>query len=268
MFLPLLVAFYTSWFAWDLRVSLYPSQFVGLRNFLRVFTDPVSRQFLTNTAVLVVASVGGTMVLGLGAALLLSNDFVGRGLARSLLLLPWAVPGIAAATMWWWMYSARFGMLNYVLESLGVIQQPVSWLLDYPMFSLIMANVWKEMPFSALLFLAGLQGIGPELYEAAMVDGANSVQRFLFVTMPLLRNVIVVVMIFQTAASLKMFDMIFTLTLGGPYGQTTTLGYWAYVTSFRYWDFGFGTAIAFTTAGLVLLFSAVYITTTYRAIET
>jgi multiple sugar transport system permease protein len=265
--LPLAVAFLTSWFAWDLKSSPRPEGFVGFRNFLSVFTDSASRPVLVNTAVLVLSSVVATTILGLASALLLSQDFPGRGLVRTSLLLPWAIPGIAAGTMWWWLYSARYGVLNYLLQSVGVIARPITWLIDYPMFSVIMANIWKEMPFSALLFLAGLQGIGPELYEAAMVDGANAAQRFLFVTLPLLRNITVVILIFQSAASLKMFDLIYTMTLGGPGGATTTLGYWAYVTSFRYWNFGFGSAIAFATAGLVVAFSGVYIVLLYRRTE-
>jgi multiple sugar transport system permease protein len=232
-----------------------------------VFTDAASRQVLTNTAVLVVASVAATMVIGLAAALLLTQEFPGRGIVRTSLLLPWAIPGIAAGTMWWWLYSARYGMLNYLLQTVGVIGQPVNWLLDHAMFSVIMANIWKEMPFSALLFLAALQGIPTELYEAAMVDGANVAQRFLFVTLPLLRNITVVILIFQSAASLKMFDLIFTMTLGGPAGTTTTLGYWAYVTSFRYWNFGVGSAIAFVTAGLVVAMAGIYIRLLYRQAE-
>ncbi len=265
--LPLLYAFYTSWFAWDLKASPRPEVFIGVRNFLKVFTESDSRQVLGNTALLVLASVIATTVLGLAAALLLSQDFPGRGLVRTSLLLPWAIPGIAAGTMWWWLYSARYGMLNYVFQTLGVIARPVNWLIDYPMFSVVMANIWKEMPFSALLFLAALQGIPGELYEAAMVDGANAVQRFLFVTLPMIRNITVVILIFQSAASLKMFDLIFTMTLGGPAGATTTLSYWAYVTSFRYWNFGFGSAIAFVTAGLVVALAGVYIAALYRRAE-
>jgi multiple sugar transport system permease protein len=265
--LPLCFAFYTSWFAWDLKASPRPEAFVALRNFGQVFTDAASRQVLTNTAVLVVASIAATMVIGLAAALLLTQEFPGRGIVRTSLLLPWAIPGIAAGTMWWWLYSARYGTLNYLLQTVGVIGQPVNWLLDHAMFSVIMANIWKEMPFSALLFLAALQGIPTELYEAAMVDGANVAQRFLFVTLPLLRNITVVILIFQSAASLKMFDLIFTMTLGGPAGTTTTLGYWAYVTSFRYWNFGVGSAIAFVTAGLVVAMAGIYIRLLYRQAE-
>ncbi|MDQ7841372.1 MAG: sugar ABC transporter permease [bacterium] len=265
--LPLGFAFYTSWFAWNLKASPRPEVFVGLSNFVRVFTDGPSREVLTNTTVLVATSIVASTVLGLAAALLLSQEFPGRGIVRTSLLLPWAIPGIAAGTMWWWLYSARYGVLNHVLQTVGVIAQPVNWLIDYPMFSVIMANIWKEMPFSALLFLAALQGIPAEIYEAAMVDGANVAQRFLFITMPLLKNITVVILIFQSAAALKMFDLIFTMTLGGPAGATTTLSYWAYVTSFRYWDFGFGSAIAFVTAGLVVVLSGVYLGLLYRQTE-
>ena len=264
---PLLVAFYTSWFAWDLRTSPLPTVFVGLRNFVRVFTDSSSMQVLSNTASLVVWTVAMTTVLGLATALLLHQAFPGRALLRSALLLPWAIPGIAAGTMWWWLYSARYGMLNFLLQTLGIIDRPVNWLTDFPLFAVIFANVWKEMPFAALLFLAGLQSISPELYEAAMVDGASAVQRFRHVTLPLLRNVAVVILIFQTASSLKMFDLIFSMTIGGPAGATTTLGFWAYLTSFRYWNFGFGAAIAFVTAALVLGLSGAYIVGIYRRIE-
>ncbi|OFX32039.1 MAG: hypothetical protein A2Z07_01220 [Armatimonadetes bacterium RBG_16_67_12] len=265
--LPLGFAFYTSWFAWDLKTSARPDVFIGLGNFARVFTDASSSQVLRNTGILVVMSVIATVVLGLAAALLLNQEFPGRGIVRASLLLPWAIPGISAGTMWWWLYSARYGILNYVLQSAGLIAAPVNWLIDHAMFSVVMANIWKETPFSALLFLAALQGIPSELYEAAMVDGANAPQRFLFITLPLLRNITVVILVFQSAASLKMFDLIFTMTLGGPAGDTTTLGYWAYVTSFRYWNFGFGSAIAFVTAGLVVGLAGIYMGLLYRRTE-
>jgi ABC-type sugar transport system permease subunit len=265
--LPLIYAGYVSFHSWIMTQSPGVGPWVGLANYVKVFTSPESRAVITNTFLLTAASVAVGTVLGLGAALVLNASFVGRGLLRSAILLPWAIPGVAAGIMWWWLFNSRFGILNYLLLQVGIIGERHAWLVDYALWSVVAANVWKEMPLAALLFLGALQSIDVELYEAAMLDGSNKIGLFRFITLPLIRNLAVIVLIFQTASAIKTFDLIYAMTQGGPAGATTTLALWTYFTSFRYWNFGFGSAIAFTGAALILGISFVYLRVAYTREE-
>src|SRR5574341_1065931 len=207
--LPLVYAGYVSFHNWIMTRSPSIGPWVGLANYAKVFTSPESQAVLTNTFLLTATSVAVSTLLGLAAALVLNASFVGRGLLRSAILLPWAIPGVAAGIMWWWLFNSRFGILNYLLLQVGIIGERHAWLVDYALWSVVAANVWKEMPLAALLFLGALQSIDVELYEAAMLDGSTKIGLFRFITLPLIRNLAVIVLIFQTASAIKTFDLIY-----------------------------------------------------------
>jgi len=174
---------------------------------------------------------------------------------RTILLLPWAVPWVVNGIIWKWILNPRFGALNALLQQLGIIKSYRVWLGE-PFLALnmmILADIWKETPFIAILLLAGLQAIPKELYEAAMVEGAGSWRRFWAITLPLIRPVLFVALTLRAIWSLKTFDLVFALTQGGPSGGTNLLNYYIYTTSFSRLDFGYGATLSVVFVFLILI---------------
>jgi multiple sugar transport system permease protein len=170
-------------------------------------------------------------------------------------LIPWAIPNVVAARFWEWIFNADFGVLNYVFDL------QINWLGDpfWAMAAAVLADVWKTTPFATLLFLAGLQIIPSDLYRAARVDGANSLQVFLHVTLPLLKPVFLLVLIFRTMDAARIFDLIFVLTGGGPANQTETLAIYGYKLMYRTLQFGYGSTVAIATFAFIFALSMAYI---------
>jgi multiple sugar transport system permease protein len=256
---PVVDAFWVSLHQYNLR-DPHVFAFIGLQNYVNLLETGsfwyalwVTLIFTFWTTVLVVA-------IALGVALVLNEPYRGRAILRALILLPWAMPGVVNALMWQWMFNGQVGVLNGALYSLGIINHYRAWLIDsatmYP--SIIFANVWNTFPFSALIFLAALQSIPPDLYEAARVDGANLLDRFRSLTLPWLTQPILIVLILQTLGGLRLFDIIYLLTGGGPGNETTTIGYAAYQAAFLDFDFGLGNAYSYVIAILTLLLALVY----------
>ena len=191
--------------------------FVGLTNYAHVLQDHLLG-FARRLAYFTVATVAVELLLGLCVALVLNESFRGRGLMRAAMLVPWAIPAIVSARMWGWMYSPGVGAFNALLNGLHILNGPIDMLGSptWAMPAVILADVWKNTPFVALLLLAGLQVIPEELYEAARVDGANAVQRFLRITLPLLRGSLVVALLFRTITAFQTYDLVAGLTNGGP----------------------------------------------------
>ena len=252
-------------FAGALRLSLLelrlntPERFVGLENYRRVATDAETRHSLGLTAVFVGGSVAALLILAYALALLLYQDFPGRALVRTVVLVPWALAPVVNGIMWKSLYAPNFGPLNDLLIRAGLLPQSVNWIVDYPMHSLILAYVWKVLPLPTLIILAGLQGIPQEMYEAAEVDGAGSLRRFRFITLPLMRTVTLLAMILMLVDALHVFAIVDLLTRGGPGGQTMLLNYSIFRTAFRYLDFGYGAAMAFTLTGIILVLAVLYL---------
>jgi multiple sugar transport system permease protein len=190
----------------DSTVTAFGS-FVGLENYTEMFQDPDFRVGLFNTVVFTIASVTLEFVIGLAIALAVNRAFRGRGLVRAAILVPWAFPTVISAVMWRLMFQPGIGIFQYVAETIGIISGPV---LSDPTLLLIAAifiDVWKTMPFMALLLLAGLQVIPGEVYEAARVDGANVWQRFFRITLPLLKGAILVAVLFRTLDAYRVYDL-------------------------------------------------------------
>lgn len=242
----------------QLRINT-PEKFVGLENYRRLLSDPQMLQSLGITAVFVLASVAAVLILAYLLALLLYQDFPGRRLVRTVVLIPWALAPVVNGIMWKSMYAPNFGPLNDILNRLGILSQSVNWLVDYPMASLILAYVWKVLPFPTLIILAGLESIPQDLYEAAEVDGAGSVTRFRRITLPLQRTVTLLTVILMLVDALHVFAVVDILTRGGPADRTMVLNYSIFRTAFRYLDFGYGAAMAFALTALVLVLTFVYL---------
>jgi multiple sugar transport system permease protein len=258
------VAFYplVSTFRLSLRDELpifQISRFVGFSHYVELWYDQRFWHSLSNTLYFAVVSVSLEVLLGLGAALLLHQIFPGRGLVRALVLSPWFIPTVVAARMWEWMYNPQLGVLNFLLQQSGLFTEGINW-LGQPSVALhaaILADVWKTAPFAALLILAGLQTIPPDLYQAARVDGARSVQAFWHITLPLLTPVLGLTILFRMLDALRVFDIVYVLTGGGPANTTETLSIYAYRLSFQTLQFGLGAAVAVVIFGLVLTVSLV-----------
>lgn len=230
------------------------SRFVGLSHYRALWEDQRFWRSMANTCYFAAVSVFLEIVLGLGAALMLQQIFPARGLVQALLLSPWFIPTVVAARLWEWMYNPQFGVINFLLIQSGLVKEGINW-LGNPTLALhaaILADVWKTMPFAMLLIFAGLQTIPAELYQAARVDGAGPGQAFRHVTLPLLLPVLGVTILFRLLDALRVFDVVYVLTGGGPANTTTTLSIYAYQLSFQTLQFGPGAAVAIIVFLLIL----------------
>ncbi len=236
-----------------------PERFIGLANYARLLVDPQTLDSLGITAVFVAGSVTTVLILAYLMALLLYQEFPGRSLVRTMVMIPWALAPVVNGIMWRALYAPNFGPLNDVLARLGVLTHSVNWVVDYPVPSLILAYVWKVLPLPTLVILAGLEGIPPDLYEAAHVDGAGSFRRFRHITFPLMRSVTLLALILMLVDALHVFALVDLLTHGGPAGRTLVLNYSIFRTAFRYFDFGYGAAMAFALTSLILVLAFFYL---------
>jgi multiple sugar transport system permease protein len=229
--------------------------FVGLANYLYLLQDERFWNALANTVYFTLVSVIFELILGLGFALLLNRTFKLKGTARALVMIPWIIPTVVSAKMWEWIYNTNFGVLNYLLGT------QVNW-LGSPFWALncaIFMDIWKTTPFAAILLTAGLQVIPVEIIRAARIDGAGPWQIFRRVTLPLLKPVILVVLIFRTLDAFRVFDSVYVLTGGGPANSTETLSIYAYKVLFQTLQFGYGSTLSVIVFLCVGFFSLVYI---------
>jgi multiple sugar transport system permease protein len=255
---PVWTSFNLSFREWDILGTEKP--FVGLQNYREVIGDETFWSSIAHSVYFVLGSVPITMAIALGLALLLNSKIRGLGLFRTAYYLPVLTPLVIAAIIWKWVYNADFGLANYYLEKLGLIDQPLLWLADkrLAMPAVIVMNIWKGVGFNMVVYLAGLQAIPNEFYEAADVDGAGPWQRFRRITLPLVLPTTVFLLIINTIGAMKVFDAIFVMTNGGPPGPggaTTTVVYYIYVTAFRYFRMGYASALAYILFLLLFVFS-------------
>ena len=236
-------------------------EFIGFANYVKLFTDERFYGALANTVVYIVGVTAGIMLLGMLMALVMDASFKGRGIIRSAILIPWAIPPIIVSRTWAWIFNGIYGIANYILLRLGLIDEYVSWLNEVPhaMFSVQVAAIWRGAPFASLLLLAGLQSISRELYEAAYVDGATVRQRFFRITIPSLMPTISVALIFTTLNAFKSFDIIYGMTRGGPMESTETLMIYSYTHLFTFLQFGYGSAAIVMLVLVSLAFAVGYI---------
>lgn len=238
--------------------------FVGLDNFVHVLTDPVFHASLLRVAWFM--AFGMVMVLGVALlfALVLNEDFRGRGLIRAIVIIPWAIPPVVSGHMWKWIFNGEYGAFNGLLLQLGIIEEYQFWLGE-PFTALTAASfvfVWRYVPFVTVLFLGVLQSIPNELYESAAVDGAGPIRRFLWITLPQLFTVGAIAIVLTAITSFNVFDEIFALT--GAQEVTRTPMIYNYETTFIQGRFGRGAAMAYLTGVVLFLFSVAYMRISLR----
>lgn len=256
---PILRAFWLSLFTQNLGTQLQ-AEFTGLTNYGRLVGDSRFWQSLGNTAIFTVLSIFVELLIGLAFALILNQSFRGRGLVRTITLIPWALPTAVMGLAWAWIFNDQFGVVNDLLLRLGILETGITWLGEpnRAMFALIFADVWKTTPFIAILLLAGLQSIPQDLYEAHAIDGASPVQSFWQITLPLIAPQILIALLFRFAQSFGIFDLVQVMTGGGPAGATETVSIYIYAMVRRYLDFGYGAALVVVT--FLILVGAIALT--------
>jgi multiple sugar transport system permease protein len=229
----------------DRRVA-NPGVFVGLANFVSLAHDAVFWQVTRNTLMYVVVTTILKLSGGLGMALVMNQKFRGRNLVRASLLLPFIVPTALSTVAWMWILDPTFSVVNWVLVHAGIIGSGFSWLgnASLAMWSLIVVNTWRGTPFYGITLLAGLQTISPDLYEAAAIDGASVTQRFLYVTLPVIKPVLVIVTIFSVIFTFGDFQLIYALTHGGPANATHVFSTWSFDIGMSAGQLGMGAAVA------------------------
>ena len=235
--------------------------FIGFGNFERLFGNPDFKVAVLNTLVFTVGSLFFQFTIGLAIAVFFNQKFPLNGFLRSLFLLPWLAPILVSGAVWVRLFDMDYGVINYVLRSLHLIDEPLAWLTNPRLapLSTMIANIWIGIPFNVIILYGGLQDIPATLYEAATIDGANSWQRFRRISWPLLRPVSAVVLLLGLIYTLKVFDVIMSITRGGPANVSQTLNTWAYNLSFISLDFGLGAAAGDILMVVVLLFGLIYL---------
>lgn len=240
----------------NLRMSLYDvnvmtflrggAPFVGLDNYRTLLADPGFRHALGLSLIFTGGSLVFQFLIGFALALFFNRPFPGNGVLRALMLLAWLLPTVVSGSLFRWMLDGDFGVINWALVSLGLLDDGRYWLIDpgTALAGTILANVWVGIPFNMALLLAGLQGISPTLYEAASVDGATGWQRFRSITLPLMRPVSLGVLLLGLIYTFKVFDLIYVMTKGGPVDATTVLPIYTYLLTFNFFRFGEGAAAA------------------------
>jgi multiple sugar transport system permease protein len=255
--------FYGIWISLQNRPVAQPGVFIGLGNFIADWHDPIFRQVVLNTFVYTIATTILKMVGGLGLALVMNQNFRLKNLTRALLLLPFIVPTVLSTIAWQWILDPAFSVVNWVLVHTGIANPGPSW-LGHPhlaMFSLIVVNTWRGLPFYGITLLAGLQTISPELYEAATIDGAGRWGRFRYVTLPLLKPIIFIVTMFSVIFTFSDFQLVYVMTRGGPANATHLFATYAFDIAMGAGQFGQGASIALSMVpplALIILAMAIY----------
>lgn len=257
----------TIWFGFTNAnlADLRHAQWIGLSNYLShdddgrwsgLLADPDWWRAVRNTLEFAVASVALETVFGMIIALVLNTPFRGRGFVRAAVLIPWAIPTIVSAKMWGWMLNDQFGILNHALMGIGLLSHPIAWTADphLALIAVVVVDVWKTTPFMALLILAGLQLLPSDCFEAARIDGANPVQVFFRITLPLIRPAVIVAVIFRALDALRVFDLIYVLTSNST--DTMSMSVYARQQLVDFQEIGYGSA-ASTLLFLIIAFSVI-----------
>lgn len=227
-------------FCWAIYISLTDkmigavAQFTGLQNYWNLIFDPLFLKALLNTLIFTIVAVIFKVFFGMIMALVLNEDIKARSFFRALLILPWTIPTLVSVYIWQWLYSDVGGALNYILIHSGIMKDPVGWLSTpwLAMTSVIIVNVWRGTPFLGISILAGLQTVDIGLYEAARIDGANMIRQFWHITVPAVKNIIILASIITTIWTLSDFEIIWLLTRGGPANGTQVLSTLSYTYGF------------------------------------
>jgi len=250
---PVFFSFYLSFQKWNMFSS--ESTFVGLDNYIRLFSDPEFWSVLKNTLYYTLGTVPLNMVLSLSVAYLLNKQIAGKKILRTMFFAPVVISPVAAAVIWRWLYDPNFGIINYVLSLAGI--DSINWLNDpdAAMFAVIIMGVWKTFGINMVLFAAGLQAIPEHYYEAAEIDGAGKLSKFWNITIPLLTPTTMFILIMSMIASLQVFDIVYVLTSGGPLGSTKVLVFYVYEHAFKFFEMGYASAISYVLFAILFIFT-------------
>ena len=243
MIFPVVYTFWLSFHEWFASSPKAPT-FIGLDNYAKlILTDPRFQGAFLRTFVFTLLAVGLQTMLGIAMALVFNEEFRGRGLFRTLFLLPMMATPVAVSLVWLMMYDPTSGLLNYLLSLLGI--GPSLWVADpsIALLCLVVVDSWKFTPLIMLIVLAGLSALPAEPYESAIIDGASAVQLFWHITLPLLRPTIMVAVLFRSIDALKTFDSIFVITRGGPLYASETLNIYSFMQAFQYFNMGYSSAL-------------------------
>ena len=237
------------------RTLADPGVFVGLDNFIDLFDNQIYRQTLRNTFIFTAGSVTMRLVFGVGLALLLNENFRFRRFIRSAVLLPWIVPTVLGTMAWLWMFNPNFSVLNWILVHSGLMKEGLNWLTDpnLALFSVTLVNAWRGTPFMAITVLAGLQAIPHDLYDASAIDGAGKLQRFRYVTLPLVMPVLLTALVLSIIWTFSDFGIVYGLTKGGPMNATHVLATLSYQQGLASGNIGEGAAISLTMLPVLLV---------------
>ena len=249
-------------------VSLYEArdlvprahEFAGLANFVRLFQSEATLTTIRVTLTYVLFTTSLSMLIALAASLVLNASFRGRAIFRAALTIPWGTPLVAAALIWFWMFDPQYGVVNFVVRSLGLAEQGIAWLISpqWAMPAVVLVDVWRAFPFGALVLLTALQAIDPDLYGVAAVDGAGQVAIFRHVILPSIRPSLALLGLLYTIWGMKRFDTIWILTQGGPADTTNVLSVYIYREAFRNFRIGDASAMALVGAALSVVVSLGY----------
>jgi ABC-type sugar transport system permease subunit len=253
---PMIAGIYLSLLDWD---GIEPPEFVGLRNYVRMFSDEIIGIALLNNVVYALGTVAGKIVISLFLALLLNQALRGRSFYRTALFLPVVMSFVVVGILWSWLYNTQFGLVNSLLRQLGLDFLIRDWLGDpkVALFSLIVVDIWKWYGFHMVIFLAGLQTIPAELYEAARMDGANRWQQFWRITLPLLQPVMLVNVTLSLMGGFNVFDIPYVMTEGGPANSTMVMALHIYVRGFKFYRFGYAAALSYALLTLVTILALI-----------
>ena len=238
--------------------------FVGLRNYERVLRMPQAWLVAKNTGIFVVLSVFFQLLIGLALAIFFQQKFPGASTLRGLFLAGWVMPALVVGAIWRWLLAGDFGIVNYVLSGLGIIKNHIFWISDphVALYSVVIANIWLGIPFNMLLLSVGLAAIPGDVYEAAGIDGAGLLQRFAFITLPLMRATLGAVVSLSIIFTLQQYDLIAALTQGGPSNSSNLAQYWSWQLSFETYDIAGGSVVAVLMIAVVIIVAAIYVRST------
>ncbi len=254
--LPMIAGIYLSLIQWD---GIEPAKFVGLQNFHRMLDDDIITLALMNNVKYAVGTVIGKTVLALFLALVLNQALRGRSFYRTALFMPVVMSFVVVGILWAWLYNGQFGLVNNLLHKLKLDFLILDWLGDpkVALWSLVIVDIWKWYGFHMVIFLAGLQTISQELYEAARIDGASRWQQFIRITLPLLQPVMLVNITLSLMGAFNVFDIPYVMTEGGPANSTMVMALHIYVRGFKFYKFGYSAAMSYVLLVLVTLMAAI-----------
>ncbi|MDN5343726.1 sugar ABC transporter permease [Oceanotoga sp. DSM 15011] len=266
---PVINTVYLSFFNYRVQTMSMGKTFVGVKNFIMAFKDPNFLGSFKFTITFTVVAVTLETLIGILFALIMNKKIPGQGIIRTSVLIPWAIPTIVSALMWKFMYSEQYGVINFIFQKLHIVQGSIPWLSDASLavIATIIADVWKTTPYMSLLILSGLQTIPKNLYEASSIDGANKRQQFFKITLPLLKPVLSVAILFRVIATFRIYDLVAALTSGGPANSTQSLSLYTIRTYFNFGNIGYGSALATITLLISLLISLLFLNALKTKIE-